>query len=234
MCPAVCGFDRTVSDHPRCGGTGLRVATWGISLGDEPALSACGGSGVMMLSGCPLRCPSCHNPEMVEGGGDTGAGRFMEMAWSLLEQGAGNLQILSPTVHMPKLRHLLAGLRSEGYGIPVVLKSSGYESVAMLRQLEGLVDVYVPDFKYGRRSRRAAAAGAADYYERAREAIGEMFRQTGKAGYSPKGMIVRGVMVRHVRAPMPVSERESIRKFLDGVPEGVAVSTSDTFDILDA
>ncbi|MCM2322792.1 MAG: hypothetical protein NDJ90_05985 [Oligoflexia bacterium] len=234
LCPKGCGFDRVSQAQPRCGDYQLRVATAGLTLGDEPEIRGTRGSGAIMLSGCPLRCPSCHNPEMVAEGVPYSLEAFVELAEGLAAEGAHNLQLLSPTVHLPALRVALALLRARGFPIPIALKSSGYESVSELRALEGLVDLYIPDLKFGPESDRAARAGMPllgdrSYFETARAAIAEMIHQVGPLVLDPAGLAVRGVLVRHVRAPLPATEREAILAYLDSLPAGVGRSILDNF-----
>ncbi|MBI5528422.1 MAG: hypothetical protein HY897_18985 [Deltaproteobacteria bacterium] len=208
------------------------MATWGLVHGDERPISGDRGSGAIMFSGCPLRCPSCHNPEMVAAGVRVTPNRLAAMAWDLRKRGAENLQLLSPTVHIPALARVLRHLRGCGFDIPVVFKSSGYESVNELRKFEGLVDVYLPDVKFGPRSRWAESAGAADYFDEMRRAVEEMYRQTGPLALSPRGTAVRGVLVRCVPAPLPSRERGTIERFLRTLPKGIHVSHTAVFDRL--
>lgn len=182
-----------------------------------------------MLSGCPLKCPSCHNPEMVADGSAVSIGEFLSMVDDLSARGAHNIQILSPTVHLPALRVALAELKATYFPLPIILKSSGYESVEELVKLEGLVDVYLPDFKFGSCSQWSARAGVKNYFDVARRAITEMFRQTGPLQLDDDGTVLRGVMVRHLRAPLPRQERHEIESFLAGLPSSIGVSYSDNF-----
>lgn len=229
LCPKQCGFDRTRARHKTCGDYRLRVAAVGLSLGDEPEVRGERGSGVIMLSGCPLKCPSCHNPEMVADGTAVSIDEFSGMVYDLLARGAHNIQILSPTVHMPALRVVLAELKASGFPLPIILKSSGYESIEELRKLDGLVDVYLPDFKFGSCSPWSTRAGVRDYFDITRHAIAEMFRQVGALLRNADGTIRRGVLVRHVRAPLPPHERHEIESFLASLPNGIGVSYSDNF-----
>jgi putative pyruvate formate lyase activating enzyme len=224
LCPKACGFDRFLARHPRCGDALLRVSNVGITLGDEPAIRGTRGSGAIMLAGCPLKCPSCHNPEKVADGVPTDATGFFGICEGLLRDGAHNIQILSPTVHFPALRTLLGELRRSGFPLPVVLKSSGYESISELRKLEGLVDVYLPDLKFGGCSSWAVRAGVRNYFSVAREAISEMIRQVGDLHLAPDGTAVRGVLVRHVEAPLPEAEKQEISAYLDSLRGQAAIS----------
>lgn len=233
LCPKACGFNRVEKVHPSCGDHQLRVANAGVSFGDEAPIRGERGSAALMLSGCPLRCPSCHNPEMVQTLGDAYSLQdFLSLAWSFSE--AENLQILSPTVHLPKLREALIHLRRQNFPLPILFKSSGFESVEQLKKFEGLVDIYLPDFKFGSCSPWAKQAKAKDYFHHATLAVEEMIRQVGGFVRDSRGVGQRGVFVRHVLAPLPPPERQEILKYLKSLPEGVEVSILDNFQVLDA
>ncbi len=229
LCPKECGFDRIKGTHPTCGDFKLRISTAGLTLGDEKEIRGELGSGAIMLSGCPLKCPSCHNPEMVKNGVPVSAAQFVETAFDLAERGASNLQILSPTVHLPALRTVFKHLKRSEFPIPILLKSSGYEKIEELKALEGLVDIYLPDLKFGSSSLWARRAGVPDYFRIATDAIHEMYRQVGPLVLNEKGAAQRGLFIRHVKAPLPETERAEILRFLAALPKGVGVSITDNF-----
>ncbi|NDD91232.1 radical SAM protein [bacterium] len=233
LCPKKCGFNRLEKSHPTCGDSSLRVATFGISHGDEPAIRGTQGSGAIMLSGCPLKCPSCHNPEKVSHGTPTSPEAFLRICKDLYDRGAHNIQILSPTVHLPALRAVLIALRESRFPLSIVLKSSGYESVEQLQRLEGLVDVYLPDFKFGPHSSWSRRAGVRDYFEKASTAVHEMFRQVGGLTLDASGVAKKGVLIRHVRAPLPADEQALIDRFLGTLPAEIGLSIQNNFVTLE-
>ena len=125
ICPRSCGFDRTKVPHPLCDDK-LRVSNFGISFGDEGIISGAGGSGVIFLSGCPLTCPSCINKEKVHTQGkEVGANEFIDLIKTLADKNVSNIQILSPTVHLPNLRPILKSLIYSKFHLPSALKTSG-------------------------------------------------------------------------------------------------------------
>ena len=182
-----------------------------------------------MFGGCSLTCPSCHNPEMVAGGKSLSISELVDLCYRLLEQGAHNIQFLSPTVHFPALQVALTALKTADFPLPIVFKSSGYESLPQIQKFAGLVDVWLPDLKYGPNSAWAVRAGVADYFEVATQAILGMYELVGPKCLGPDGLLQRGVLVRHVMAPLPKDERQAIKQFLEDLPEGILVSLCHDF-----
>lgn len=229
MCPKECGYNRVKAAHPRCGSLELRVGTWGITFGDEPEIIGSKGSGAIMLSSCPLSCPSCHNPEMVAKGHSLSLQEFVDICYQLQSEGAENIQILSPTVHMPKLRLILRHLKESQFSLPILFKSSGVENLEYLKSLEGLVDIYVPDFKYGPDSEFARRSGFRNYFECAKQTVAEMIRQVGPVSLDKNGVLKRGVLIRHVMAPLPSHERHQILNYLNSLKDQCLISITDNF-----
>lgn len=245
MCPKECGFDRMTKTHPQCGGQDLIVGTWGLSVGDEPEISGVNGSGTILFSHCSLKCPSCHNPEMVSQGYKVNFEDVIDICYTLKEWGAENIQFLSPTVHIAKLIPILKYLKLNNFNLPIVLKSSGVENLNYLKKLEGLVDIYLPDFKYGPNSEFAKRSGFKNYFEIAKENILEMLRQTGEPKYKTSSLklslnlvgsattetktLKSGVLVRHVKAPIPESERSHIIEFFNTLDNKAIISITDNF-----
>ncbi|MCB0403651.1 MAG: hypothetical protein KDD51_02625 [Bdellovibrionales bacterium] len=198
-------------------------------MGDERAIRGRIGSGAIMLSGCPLTCNSCQNYEMVQEGHRVTFEQFIEMALTLKARGAHNLQVLSPTVHFPSLRQLLPIIRKEAPNFPIIFKSSGYESVEALKRFEGLVDIYLPDLKFGSQSRWARCAGAGDYLQVAKLAIDEMFSQVGPLEVDREGIASKGLLIRHVKAPLPAAEQEELEGYLSEMGRRTQISILEHF-----
>lgn len=229
MCPKECGFNRVKAPHPRCGDEKIRLGTWGKTFGDEPEIVGKGGSGAILFSHCPLSCPSCHNPEMVSKGHEASLDDVIEICYTLHGEGAENIQFLSPTVHMPKLEFILRVLKENEFPLPIVFKSSGSENINYLKKMNGLIDVYLPDFKYGLNSRFAIRAGSPNYFFEAQETLKEMITQVGVPQLNSNGVLAKGVLVRHVMAPLPVEERKSILTFLGNYKDQCLLSITDNF-----
>lgn len=208
LCPRQCGAER-LNDRPGAchAARQAKVAANNLHFGEEPPISGARGSGTVFFSGCTLKCLFCQNfPISQLAHGETCsveqlAGVFL----SLQKRGAHNINLVSPT---PYLHHVVDALEiasARGLDIPFVYNTSGYESPEVVAQLEGIVDIYLPDLKYGPTddSRRLGLtlSGVGDYYEQAVPALGEMFRQTGPLQLDGEGIAVRGMVVRHLIIP---------------------------------
>ena len=202
-CPRQCGAKRG-PDQPDgvCRSPALpRISRAAPHYGEEPCISGTHGSGTIFFTGCNLRCVFCQNREISRGGG-TGeiltVPALRELMLRLRDQGVHNLNLVTGAHFVRPIAEALAGL---DLGIPVVWNSSGYESVESLRLLDGLVQVYLPDFKYWKPALAKRYSLAEDYPTVAAAAIKEMVRQTGPYVLGEDGMLRRGVLIRHLILP---------------------------------
>lgn len=204
LCPRQCGADRAAGERGFCGADGtLRVARAGLHAWEEPCLSGDRGSGTVFFTGCNLQCVFCQNRQIsMEGVGKVITVPQLTRAFlSLQEQGAHNLNLVTGTAYLPQIKEALELARAKGLTLPVVWNSGGYESVESLRQLEGLVDIYLPDFKFYDPAVADRYTGCPDYPAVAWAAIGEMVRQVGEPRFDGDEMMTRGVIVRHLLLP---------------------------------
>lgn len=199
LCPRQCGADRTAGKTGFCGcpGTAL-VAKSMIHQWEEPALAGSGGSGAVFFGGCTLRCAYCQNAAISGGavGRAMDSGQLRNLFEELVNQGAENIDLVTPTHFLPTILPAL----SPKLPVPVVYNCGGYERVETLRQLEGKVDIYLPDLKYSQARLAKALSGAPDYFPRAKSAIREMVRQTGPVRWDGD-RVVRGTIIRHLILP---------------------------------
>lgn len=202
-CPRRCGALRgSVSGGGICASPCLPViARAAPHFGEEPCISGLKGSGTIFFSGCNLRCVFCQNSEIsrpASTGETVSVRRLRDIMLRLRDEGVHNINLVTPTHFSRAIAEALDGLE---LGIPVVWNSSGYESVETLRMLDGLVQVYMPDFKYADAALSRKYSAAPDYPEIALAAIREMYRQRGKYKLDGGGMLVSGVLVRHLILP---------------------------------
>ena len=199
LCPRHCGVDRTAGErgYCRCPDTALVSKTM-LHKWEEPALAGDGGSGAIFFGGCTLGCKYCQN--MAISGGPVGepvdAIQLRQMMEDLIAQGAENIDLVTPTHFLPTV---LPALEPK-LPVPVVYNCGGYEDIQTLRELEGKIDIYLPDLKYADSRLAASLSGAADYFPVATAAIREMQRQTGPVVWDGD-RVVRGVIVRHLILP---------------------------------
>lgn len=183
----------------------MRVARAAPHFWEEPPISGKSGSGAVFFTGCSLGCVYCQNREISRGeSARAGIGRAFSppelstLFFDLISRGVHNINLVTPTHFAPLIREALL---LKKLPVPVVYNTSGYESVETLRSLEGLVDVYLPDFKYAQPELAQALSHAPDYPEAALSAIREMVRQVGPPEYGEDGMMKKGVMIRHLILP---------------------------------
>ncbi len=214
LCPRRCSIDRTAGKTGFCGGTDqMLVAKKMIHKWEEPALSGNGGSGAIFFGGCTLKCVYCQNRKIscTPVGTPTTPAELRKIMEELIAQGAENIDLVTPTHYLPTILPAL----TPKLPVPVVYNCGGYERVEILRQLEGKVDIYLPDMKYADPSLAKTLSGAADYFPVAAQAIREMVRQTGPVVWQGD-KVVRGVIIRHLILPGQV---ENSLKVLDWIGE---------------
>lgn len=222
LCPRVCGVDRDAGQRGRCHETAeVRIARASLHLWEEPCISGEAGSGTVFFTGCPLGCVFCQNYNIAKGtrGEVISIAELAEIFLKLQEMGANNLNLVTPTHFIPQIKAALERVKTQDWRLPVVYNTSGYERVDALKQLDGLVDIYLPDFKYRSSKLAEKYSFAPDYFPVAKEALAEMVRQVGTPafGTAPTGekdMMQRGVIVRHLLLPGCVRDSKRVVKYL--------------------
>ena len=227
LCPRMCGARRDAkrgNGYCRMGAMPV-VARAALHFWEEPCISGTKGSGTVFFTGCSLQCVFCQNEQISvrrEVGRALTARELSDVFFRLIEQGAHNINLVNPT-------HFASGiaeaLRFRPLPVPVVYNSGGYERAETLRMLEGLISIYLPDYKYRDSALSQRLSGAADYPEHAAEAILEMVRQTGPASFDGDGMLQRGTIVRHLILPGHTRNSIEVLDWLkENLPEGTLVS----------
>lgn len=207
LCPRHCRAHRAEGRAGLCGATAeLRVARAALHFWEEPPISGESGSGAIFFSGCPLRCVFCQNHEISQEGFGlpVTTGRLAQMMLDLRDQGALNINLVTPSHYLPHVVEAVRLARGAGLGLPIVCNTSGYETVEAVRALEGTVDVWLTDYKYASGELAGRLSRAADYPEVASAALAEMLRQVRAAGgrtEGPDGRMTRGIIVRHLVLP---------------------------------
>lgn len=220
LCPRACTVNRLEGQKGRCHVSAeLKVARAALHMWEEPCISGKNGSGAVFFSGCSLGCLYCQNRTI--SGGESGAvisiERLAEIFLELQEQKANNINLVTAGHYVPQVILALQRAKDQGLTIPIIYNSSGYEKAETIRRLEGLVDVYLPDFKYMEPELAAAYSHAPDYPEVAKAAIAEMVRQCPQPGFAERKeneLITKGVIVRHLLLPGHVKNAKAVVQYL--------------------
>lgn len=218
LCPRNCKANRANGENGVCGAKGKKIlaARAALHMWEEPCISGNRGSGAVFFSGCPLRCVYCQNYDIAhtQVGMEISEERLGEIFLELKEKGAANINLVTPTHYTPQIIRAVKKARKEGMNLPVVYNCSGYEKVETLKMLEGIVDIYLTDFKYMEKQWAEKYSKAPYYPERAKEALAEMVSQTGRAEFDSEGMMKSGVIVRHLLLPGHVKNAKAVVKYV--------------------
>lgn len=219
LCPRNCGVRREAGEAGICGQTNMvKVARAALHYWEEPCISGTAGSGTVFFSGCSLHCVFCQNHSIADGkaGKQVTTERLSEIFLELQEKGANNINLVTPGHFVPQIAEALVRAKKQGMVLPVVYNTSSYEYVDTLRQMEGLVDIYLPDFKYMSAALGLRYSHAEDYSEVAKAAIAEMVRQTGEAVFEngdEDGLLRRGTIVRHLVLPGCTEDSKAVIRY---------------------
>lgn len=245
LCPRACGVNRTAGARGVCGqSANVRLARAALHFWEEPCISGTNGSGAVFFCGCSLQCVFCQNREIATGqaGIEIPKGRLAEIFLELQEQHANNINLVTPGHYAPHIIAAVESARRQGLRIPIVYNTGSYETVDTIRSMEGIVDVYLPDFKYMDAALAEKYSHAKDYPNAAKAAIAEMVRQQPQARFVPElqqregGLSVEiqsgtdrdtepkvqtqiqvmtaGVIVRHLLLPGMLYDSKHILKYL--------------------
>lgn len=216
-CPRQCGVDRSVQ-YGFCGESEeIRIARAAPHMWEEPPISGQNGSGTIFFSGCNLRCIYCQNHEIAVShlGYPVSADQLLRIFFDLQAQGVHNINLVTAGHYVKELLPVLQKAKGAGLQIPILWNSSGYESAETIRMLEGLIDIYLPDFKYINPKTAKEYSNAPDYPEIAKLSLAEMVRETGAPQIDKEtGLMTRGVQVRHLVLPGHAQESRQILWYL--------------------
>ena len=217
LCPRYCGVNRSEGEIGYCGsGKNMVIARYSLHKWEEPCLSGDTGSGIIFFSYCNLRCIYCQNYEIstLHKGRVVSVEEFSDICIELQNSGAKNINLVTGCMYIPLIVKGLKLAKSKGLYIPIVYNSSGYESIEGLKLLDGLIDVYLPDFKYYNDELARRYSNVNYYYKYTSLAVEEMYRQVGKCKFNEDGIIIKGVIVRHLVLPGCINDSKKIIKYL--------------------
>lgn len=218
LCPRKCGTNRRTGQTGVCGVLSeIKVARAALHYWEEPCISGKRGSGAVFFSGCSLHCVFCQNREISDGkvGKVISKERLSDIFIELAGKGANNINLVTPGQYIPDIVWAVNDAKSRGMKLPIIYNTSGYENVTELKLLEGIVDVYLPDFKYMDSTLSARYSRAKDYPSVAKQALSEMVRQQPDVVIDDAtGLIQKGVIVRQLLLPGHVNDAKAVLKYL--------------------
>ncbi len=226
LCPNSCNTDRNCGFYGKCGQTKQAlVASFTAHFGEEPGLSGCKGAGTVFFCGCTLSCVFCQNHQISSPGAKgtfTAPAQLAEIFLSLEAKGCHNIELVSPTPHLPAITEALYIAGKQGLNLPIVYNTNGYLTTQALEILDGLVDIYLPDMKYSSDKAAFLYSGINNYVTSNRESVREMYRQQKKT-INIEGIIKKGCIVRILLLPNQLEGAEETLVFLSDMP-GISLS----------
>ncbi|GBE00336.1 radical SAM superfamily protein [bacterium BMS3Abin07] len=225
LCPRRCGVNRKAGEHGFCRTADkLIVSSWGPHFGEERPLVGRGGSGTIFFTNCNLGCFFCQNYPVshLSDGSEMSEDKLASVMIDLQNMGCENINLVTPTHQVPMILKALKIAFNCGLRLPVVYNSGGYESVDTLKILQGVVDIFMPDFKYANPRVSEKYSLAKDYPDIAKAALKEMHRQVSDLLMNERGVAVRGLLVRHLVMPQGIAGTEEVVRF---IAEEISVNT---------
>lgn len=220
LCPRECGTDRTKSKGFCKESASVRLGRAALHMWEEPCISGTKGSGAIFFTGCNMQCVFCQNREISRGliGKVVTVERLIEIFFELKDQGANNINLVTADIHIPAIAAAIEKARSMNIGIPFLLNTSSYIKAESIKRLDGLIDIYLPDFKYIRDEDSIKYSNAPDYVNTAKAAIDEMIRQRPYCEFRDdtdgQKLLINGVIVRHLLIPGMLIQAKLILNYL--------------------
>lgn len=220
MCPHNCKVNRAIREYGKCYSGYLPiVSSYTPHFGEEPVLTGSNGVGNIFFGNCNLRCTYCQNHEISQNrvqelSHETTIERLAEIMLELQQAGCHSIGLVSPTHFAVQILEALLLAAEAGLTIPLIYNTNGYDSIAMLELFAGVIDIYLPDFKYGDNISGTELSNAPDYFSHASAAITEMHRQIGNTFLLEEGLLKRGIIIRHLILPNGFSETETVFRFI--------------------
>ena len=216
LCPRNCHVNRAANQTGFCGmGASIQVARASLHMWEEPCISGTNGSGTVFFTGCNLKCVFCQNHSIAIGqkGKEVTPSRLADLFLMLQDKGAHNINLVTPSHYIPGIAQALTIAKERNMTLPVVYNTSGYDSVQSLSMLDGLVDVYLPDFKYVSGTLSKRYSHAEDYFEVASKSLAEMYRQVSDPVFEDD-LIKKGIIVRHLVLPGCIADSKDVIRYL--------------------
>ncbi len=216
ICPRECNIIRKNNTGYCNSSDKMKIARAALHFWEEPCISGEEGSGTVFFCGCNLRCVYCQNIKISRGdfGKYVTEDELCDIFFSLKNQGANNINLVTPTHFTQNIIKTIDKAKEKGIGIPILYNSSGYEKTESLKKLKNKIDIYLPDFKYWDNEYAKRYSNCTDYREYAKKAVEEMLKQVGKPEFDKRGIMTKGVIVRHLVLPYLEEDSKKILKYL--------------------
>lgn len=210
----------------------VKIAWFGKHFGEEPPLIGRNGAGGIFFTGCNLRCVYCQNFQISQQniGKDYSIEELVSIILKLQSEGAENIDLVTPTIWAKQIREVIKSAKEQGLKIPVVWNSNAFETAKLIKSMEGLVDIYLPDFKYGNNETAFKYSGVRNYVEKAKETIAEMLRQVGSLKVSEKGSAEGGIIIRHLILPNNVENSLRVLDYASEIDKNVFFSLMSQYE----
>lgn len=229
VCPRECKVNRIEGKVGNCKASDkIEISLVSLHMYEEPCISGENGSGTIFFSHCNLHCMFCQNYEIsqnINKGREITIEELSDIMINQQEKGAHNINLVTPTMYALQIKEAIKIAKEKGLNIPIIYNSNGYEKVETLKELEGYIDVYLPDLKYYSDEVAIKYSKAPNYFEVTSKAILEMVRQVGGPKFDENGIIQKGVMIRHLVLPNHMQNTKNILKWIkENIPEEVYIN----------
>ena len=227
ICPHNCGINRTNNQIGRCKSKDtVKIALYSTHNFEEPCISGKKGSGTVFFSNCNMNCVFCQNYEISQQGKgkEITIEELAEIFIKQQEKDVENINLVTPTSYVPQIIEAIKIARNKGLKLQIVYNTNGYEKVETLKMLEGYVDIYLPDFKYSDNKLAKRLSKVDNYFEIVTRALKEMYRQTGKAVFDDRGIMQKGMIIRHLVLPNHILNSRKVLKWINENMHDVYVS----------
>lgn len=228
ICPHKCKVNRNTGSKGRCKcDDTIKIALASVHHYEEPCLSEKNGSGTIFFTNCNLNCIYCQNYEISqqEKGKAVSIDELADIMIKQQEKGVNNINLVTPTMYAYQIIEAIKIAKKKGLNIPIVYNTNGYENVETIRALNGYIDIYLPDLKYYSDELSRKYSNVDNYFAIATQAIKEMYKQVGKAEFDNKGIMQKGVIIRHLVLPSHLQNTKHILKWIkENMPEDIYVS----------
>lgn len=217
LCPRECKVNRNNNEIGYCRASSkMKIGGYHLHLWEEPIITGEKGSGTIFFSYCNLGCIFCQNYDISLNsvGEDISNQRLSEIMLELQENGASNINLVTPTHYLPSIKESIILAKRKGLSIPIIYNTSGYEKIESLRLLKGLIDIYLPDFKYYDDNLGIKYSKVNNYFAYTSSSLEEMYQELGKCKYDKDGNLVSGIIVRHLVLPGHIEDSKKVLKYL--------------------